>query len=60
MLEGCTVELADHEDGFSFMLNFPGPNTRTYVMCSDTQEDMEAWMKVDEGYCFQHCFYGLC
>lgn len=40
------MELADHEDGFTFMLKFPWQNTRTYVMCADTQEDMEAWMKV--------------
>lgn len=28
------------------MLNFPGPHARTYVMCADTQEEMEGWMKV--------------
>ena len=46
VLEGCTVELSDHEDGFTFMVNFPGSNTRTYVLSADTQEDMESWMKV--------------
>jgi len=46
ILEGCTVELSDHEDGFTFMLNFPGSSSRTYVLSAETQEDMEAWMKV--------------
>lgn len=46
VVEGCTVELSDHEDGFTFMLQFPGSGTRTYVLSADTQEEMEAWMKV--------------
>ncbi|KAL4224037.1 hypothetical protein ACF0H5_017494 [Mactra antiquata] len=45
VLEGCRVELSDSEDGFTFMLQFPGPHSRTYVISADTQEDMEAWMK---------------
>ena len=46
MLEGCTIELSDDSDGFTFMINFPGPHSRTYYLCADTQEDMESWMKV--------------
>ena len=46
VLEGCTIELSDDTDGFTFMINFPGNHSRTYIMCADTQEDMEAWMKV--------------
>lgn len=46
VLEGCTIELSDNEEKFTFMINFLGSGSRTYVMSSDTQEDMEAWMKV--------------
>ena len=48
VLEGCTIELSDDSDGFTFMINFPGHHSRTYIMCADTQEDMESWMKVRE------------
>lgn len=46
VLEGCTVELSDDSDGFTFMIHFPGSHCRTYYLCADTQEEMEAWMKV--------------
>lgn len=46
ILEGCTVEFSDYEDGFTFMIQFPGSHSRTYILSADTQEEMEAWMKV--------------
>ena len=45
VLEGCTVELAENVDAFSFELVFPGSGCRTYVFATDTQEAMEDWMK---------------
>ena len=45
VLEGCTVELAENVDAFSFELVFPGSGCRTYVFATDTQESMEDWMK---------------
>lgn len=46
VLEGCTIELAENWDGFTFQIVFPGSNSRTYTLAADTQEEMEAWMKV--------------
>ncbi|XP_053376039.1 sesquipedalian-1-like [Mercenaria mercenaria] len=54
VLEGCMVELSDHEDGYTFMINFPGSNTRTYILSADTQEEMEAWMKVLSGASYDY------
>ena len=48
ILEGCTIELSDHEDGFTFMIHYPGSGTRTYILSADTQEEMEGWMKVSK------------
>ena len=45
ILEGCTVELSESSDFFGFEIVFPGNTSRTYVLKTDTQEDMEAWMK---------------
>ncbi|KAL3858013.1 hypothetical protein ACJMK2_012629 [Sinanodonta woodiana] len=46
VLEGCTIELADNIDGFTFQINFPGSGSRTYILGADTQEEMESWMKI--------------
>ena len=45
IIEGCTVELAEMTDAFTFELVFPGAASRTYVLAASTQEDMESWMK---------------
>lgn len=46
ILEGCTIELSEHIDGFAFQIVFPKTGCRTYYMAADSQEEMEAWMKV--------------
>lgn len=46
VLEGCTIELSEHIDGFAFQVVFPKTGCRTYHMAADSQEEMEAWMKV--------------
>ncbi|XP_060063847.1 sesquipedalian-1-like [Ylistrum balloti] len=46
VLEGCTIELAENTDGFTFQIVFPGSHSRTYTLAADSQEEMEAWMKV--------------
>ncbi|XP_064612222.1 PH domain-containing protein DDB_G0275795-like [Liolophura sinensis] len=45
VLEDCTIECFDSGDGFSFMINFPGSHSRTYILSADSQEEMESWMK---------------
>jgi len=45
ILEGCTVELAENPDSFTFELVFQGSGSRTYILSAETQEDMESWMK---------------
>lgn len=47
ILEGCTIELAECEDvdNYAFQISFSGSGTRTYVLCADSQDAMEAWMK---------------
>ena len=45
VIEGCTVELAEMTDAFTFELVFPGSSTRTYILAASTQEEMESWMK---------------
>lgn len=46
VLEGCTIELSENIDGFAFQVVFPKTGCRTYHMAADSQEEMEAWMKV--------------
>ncbi|XP_062614519.1 sesquipedalian-1-like [Saccostrea cucullata] len=46
ILEGCTIELSENIDGFAFQIVFPKTGCRTYHMAADSQEEMEAWMKV--------------
>lgn len=45
ILEGCTIELAEDEEQFSFKIEFHGTNNRSYVLGADSQESMEQWMK---------------
>lgn len=45
VLEGCTIELAEDEDQFSFKIVFHGPGNRSYILGADSQESMEQWMK---------------
>lgn len=45
IIEGCTVELAEMTDAFTFELVFPGSTSRTYILAALSQEDMESWMK---------------
>ena len=47
ILEGCTVELSENtgQELYGFQIVFQGQGSRTYVMASETQEGMEAWMK---------------
>ncbi|XP_050441769.1 sesquipedalian-1-like [Adelges cooleyi] len=45
ILEGCTIELAENDDQFSFKIVFHGPNNRSYVLGAESQESMEQWMK---------------
>ncbi|KAK9885342.1 hypothetical protein WA026_010840 [Henosepilachna vigintioctopunctata] len=45
ILEGCTLELVDDEEQFCFKIDFHGPNSRSYILGTDTQESMEQWMK---------------
>ncbi len=45
ILEGCTVELSENSELYTFELVFQGLGTRTYVLAADSQEEMESWMK---------------
>lgn len=45
ILEGCTVELAENEETYAFKLVFHGSGKRTYILCSNSQDNMELWMK---------------
>ncbi len=45
ILEGCTVELTENSDAFTFELVFQGSGSRTYILSAESQEEMEAWMK---------------
>jgi len=50
ILEGCTVELAEEEtEVYAFKIVFHGDGKvlgRTYTLGTQTQEDLEAWMKL--------------
>ncbi|CAH0391022.1 unnamed protein product [Bemisia tabaci] len=45
ILEGCTIELAEFEDHFSFKIVFHGPGNRSYILAADSHDVMEQWMK---------------
>lgn len=37
VLEGCTIELADEEEQFSFKILFHGTNNRSYILGAESQ-----------------------
>ncbi|XP_027657520.1 sesquipedalian-1 [Falco biarmicus] len=45
VLEGCTVELCDSAEEFSFAIRFGGAKSRTYVLAAESQAAMESWVK---------------
>ncbi|XP_041348220.1 probable serine/threonine-protein kinase DDB_G0272282 [Gigantopelta aegis] len=45
VMEGCTIELAENTDNFTFQINFASTGYRTYFLSANTQETMESWMK---------------
>ncbi|XP_053691241.1 sesquipedalian-1 [Sabethes cyaneus] len=45
ILEGCTVELAEEGEQYCFQVIFHGPNNRTYYLSTESQVNMEQWMK---------------
>lgn len=45
ILEGCTIELAEDDEQFSFKIVFHGPGGRAYTLCAESQDCMEQWMK---------------
>lgn len=45
ILEGCTVELAEEGEQYCFQIMFHGPNNRTYYLSTESQDNMEQWMK---------------
>lgn len=46
VLEGFMVELMENADRYAFVIDFPGVNSRTYVLSAETQADMEEWMRL--------------
>uniref|UniRef100_A0A8B9J046 Sesquipedalian n=1 Tax=Amazona collaria TaxID=241587 RepID=A0A8B9J046_9PSIT len=45
VLEGCTVELCDSAEEFTFAIRFGGTKSRTYVLAAESQAAMESWVK---------------
>ena len=45
VLEGCTIELTENSDNYTFQINFSPSGYRTYVLSAHTQDIMESWMK---------------
>lgn len=45
VLEGCTIELCENSENFSFQIIYQGQNSRVYVLSAESQELMESWMK---------------
>ncbi|XP_037959023.1 sesquipedalian-1-like [Teleopsis dalmanni] len=43
IVEGCTIELSEESDQYCFEIAFNG--NRTYILCAESQESMETWMK---------------
>ncbi|ESO82434.1 hypothetical protein LOTGIDRAFT_98681, partial [Lottia gigantea] len=44
-LEGCTIELDENSDNFTFQIAFAPAGCRTYIISAESQELMESWMK---------------
>ncbi|KFB37254.1 AGAP000864-PA-like protein [Anopheles sinensis] len=45
VLEGSTVELAEDNEPYCFKIIFHGANDRAYILSSESQSNMEQWMK---------------
>ncbi|KAI8434634.1 hypothetical protein MSG28_003167 [Choristoneura fumiferana] len=45
VLEGCTIELTEEEEAYSFKIVFQCEGGRTFYLCTNSQASMEAWMK---------------
>ncbi|XP_063359979.1 sesquipedalian-1-like [Cydia amplana] len=45
VLEGCTIELTEEEEAYSFKIVFQCAGGRTFYLCTNSQASMEAWMK---------------
>ncbi|XP_044252334.1 sesquipedalian-1 [Tribolium madens] len=45
ILEGCTIELEEDDEQFTFKIVFHGANNRSYILGAESQESMEQWMK---------------
>ncbi|XP_072452406.1 sesquipedalian-2 isoform X2 [Notamacropus eugenii] len=46
VLEGCTVELCQGPQEFTFAIRFDAPGLRPYVLAAEGPEAQEAWVKV--------------
>ncbi|XP_033702807.1 sesquipedalian-1-like [Tursiops truncatus] len=45
ILEGCTVELVEAAEEFTFAVRFAGARAHTYVLEAESQAAMEGWVK---------------
>ncbi|XP_014403191.1 PREDICTED: sesquipedalian-1 [Myotis brandtii] len=45
ILEGCTVELVEAAEEFTFAVRFAEARARTYVLAAESQAAMEGWVK---------------
>ncbi|XP_053136260.1 sesquipedalian-1 [Hemicordylus capensis] len=45
ILEGCTVELCESTEEFTFAIKFDCAKSRTYILAAENQATMEAWVK---------------
>uniref|UniRef100_A0A8C3F726 Sesquipedalian n=1 Tax=Chrysemys picta bellii TaxID=8478 RepID=A0A8C3F726_CHRPI len=45
ILEGCTVELCEAAEDFTFAIKFDCTKSRTYVLAAESQAAMESWVK---------------
>uniref|UniRef100_A0A674JKX0 Sesquipedalian n=1 Tax=Terrapene triunguis TaxID=2587831 RepID=A0A674JKX0_9SAUR len=45
ILEGCTVELCEAAEDFTFAIKFDCAKSRTYVLAAESQAAMESWVK---------------
>lgn len=45
ILEGCTVELVEATEEFTFAVRFAEARARTYVLAAESQAAMEGWVK---------------
>uniref|UniRef100_A0A8C0H7N5 Sesquipedalian n=1 Tax=Chelonoidis abingdonii TaxID=106734 RepID=A0A8C0H7N5_CHEAB len=45
ILEGCTVELCEATEEFTFAIKFDCAKSRTYILAAESQAAMESWVK---------------